>query len=76
MKHARTEQSPLTYRVKQAAALLNLPASTLYDMVRRRTIESVRVGEGRKKTVLIPAQAIADFLRRFTVPARDAKRPR
>lgn len=66
--------SPIAYRVKQVAVMLNLPLSTVHDMVRRRTIESVRFGEGRKKQILIPAKAIEEFIERNTVPVRGPRR--
>ena len=64
----------LAYRVKQVSMMLNLPISTVHDMVRRRTIESVKFGDGRKKQILITACAVQDFLLRYRVPVRNGKR--
>lgn len=63
-------QEPFTYRVKQVAQMLNLPVSTIHDLIRRRVIESVRIGEGRRKLVLIPAEAVRQLLERYRIPAR------
>jgi len=65
---------PLVYRVKEVSELLSLPASTVYDLVRRRSLESIRVGEGRKKLTLIPVSAVQEFLERHRVPARGCKK--
>jgi excisionase family DNA binding protein len=70
MKAPGDDAAPVAYRVSQVAAMLNLPVSTVYDLVRRRAMEAVRIGEGRKKLTLITASALQDFLRRNTVPAR------
>jgi len=61
---------PLAYRVGQVATMLNLPVRTVYDLVRRRVIASVRLGEGRRKLTLIPAAAVDQLIARYTVPAR------
>jgi excisionase family DNA binding protein len=66
-----TGSAPICYRVSQVAALLNLPVRTVYDLVRRRLLASVRIGEGRKKLTLIPAEAVSDLLKRYGVPAKD-----
>ena len=52
------------YRLKQAAQILSLPYSTVYDIVRRGELASVQVGVGARKILLIPRDAIDDFLRR------------
>lgn len=67
---ALSETGQLAYRVKQVAQMLNLPVSTIHDLVRRRVIESVRIGEGRRKLVLIPAEAVRQLLERYRIPAR------
>ena len=58
---------PLTYRVKQVAALLNVPAS---GWVRSRTIASVRVGKGGRKVTLIPVAAVQEFMEQHLQRAR------
>ncbi len=62
--------TPLTYRVAQVAAMLNVPKSTLYEWVRTGEIESVRVGSGKRKLLLIPATAVDEFLQRNKRPTR------
>jgi excisionase family DNA binding protein len=53
---------PKAYRIRQAAQLLSLPYSTLYDLVRRGEIAAVRIGTGRRKITLIPSAAIDALL--------------
>ncbi len=60
---------PLAYRVRQVAVLLNLPVRTVYDMVRRRVIDSVRIGAGRRRLTLIPAEAVDKLLAEYRVSA-------
>ncbi len=62
------------YRIRQAAELLSLPYSTVYDIVRRGDLASVQVGTGARKILLIPRDAIDDFLRRGL--SRTGKKPR
>lgn len=54
--------SPMAYRIRQAAQMLSLPYSTLYDLVRRGEIASVRIGTGTRKVTLIPRAAIDALL--------------
>jgi len=54
----------LTYRVKQVAVMLNMPKSTVYELVRTGQIEAVRFGLGRRKGILIPATAVEEFMER------------
>jgi excisionase family DNA binding protein len=56
--------------VKEAAYLLGLKPATLRAWILRRKIEFVRVG----RAVRIPADAIAQFIERNTVPAREPRR--
>ena len=58
------------YRVAQVADMLSLPVRTVYDLVRRRVIDSVRIGDGRRKLTLIPAEAVEQFLIRYRVTGR------
>ena len=43
------------------ADLLNLPRSTVYDLVRTGTLASIRTGKNGR-VVLVPASAVAEFL--------------
>ena len=52
------------YRVKDVAEALSLSLSTVYDLVRRGEIRSIRIGRGRRKLTLIPREALDEFLRR------------
>ncbi len=53
---------PKAYRMSQAAELLSLPYSTLWDLVRRGELQSVQIGVGARKITLIPTAAIDDLL--------------
>ena len=68
------EHGPKAYRIKQAAELLSLPYSTLYDLVRRGELASVQIGNGARKITLIPSTAIDDFLKRGTSRNRRKNR--
>jgi excisionase family DNA binding protein len=68
------QEEPRAYRMRQAAALLSLPYSTLYDLVRRGELASVRIGTGARKITLIPRAAIDDLLSRERFDARRGVR--
>ena len=54
---------PKAYRIQQVAGLLNLPKSTVYDLVRTGALSSVRTGSGNGGgVVLVPANAVTEFL--------------
>lgn len=55
---------PKAYRVKHVAQLLNLPKSTIYDLVRTGALPSVRTGGQGGGAVLVPASAVDEFLAR------------
>jgi excisionase family DNA binding protein len=66
---------PKAYRIHQVAELLNLPRSTVYDLVRTGALTSVRTGSGTGTgVVLVPANAVTEFLeskrRRSTLTRR------
>lgn len=56
--------------VKQAAELLGLKVATIRAWLLRRKLPRVNCG----RAVRIPAGAIAQFIERNTVPARDEPR--
>jgi excisionase family DNA binding protein len=56
--------------VQQAADALGLKVSTIRAWVSRRKLPRVNCG----RAVRIPAQAIADFIERNTIPAREPRR--
>ena len=56
--------------VKQAAEALGLKAATIRAWLSRRRLPCVRCG----RAVRIPAQAIAEFIERNTIPAREERR--
>jgi excisionase family DNA binding protein len=56
--------------VKQAADALGLKVSTIRAWVSRRKLPRVNCG----RAVRIPADAIAQFIERNTIPAREERR--
>jgi excisionase family DNA binding protein len=56
--------------VKQAATLLGLKVSTIRAWIAQRRLPYVKCG----RAVRIPADAIAQFIERNTVPSREERR--
>lgn len=56
--------------VKQAAELLGLKAATIRAWLCRRRLPCVRCG----RAVRVPAEAVAQFIERNTIPAREERR--
>lgn len=56
--------------VAEAAEALGLKVATIRAWVSRRKLPRVSCG----RAVRIPAQAIADFIERNTIPAREERR--
>jgi excisionase family DNA binding protein len=56
--------------VQQAADALGLKVSTIRAWVSRRKLPRVNCG----RAVRIPAEAIAEFIERNTIPAREERR--
>jgi excisionase family DNA binding protein len=56
--------------VKQAADALGLKVATIRAWVSRRKLPRVNCG----RAVRIPAEAIAEFIERNTIPAREDRR--
>lgn len=56
--------------IKEASELLNLKPATIRAWLLRRRLPRVNCG----RAVRIPADAIAQFIERNTVPAREERR--
>jgi excisionase family DNA binding protein len=56
--------------IAEAAEALNLKTSTIRAWLLRRKLPRVNCG----RSVRIPAQAIADFIERHTIPAKEEQR--
>jgi excisionase family DNA binding protein len=56
--------------VQQAADVLGLKVSTIRAWVSRRKLPRVNCG----RAVRIPAEAIAEFIERNTIPAKEPRR--
>jgi excisionase family DNA binding protein len=55
--------------VNEAAQLLGLKPATLRAWILHRKIDFVRVG----RAIRIPSKAVADFIERNTIPARESR---
>ena len=53
-----TQPAPLVYTIQEAAILLNLGRSSMYQAVRNGSIPSVKLG----RRILIPRTALEQFL--------------
>jgi excisionase family DNA binding protein len=56
--------------VQQAADALGLKAATIRAWLYRRKLPHVRCG----RAVRVPAQAVAEFIERNTIPAKEPRR--
>lgn len=59
---------PVLYRVPEAARLLGLGKTKIYELIRGKRLRSVTEG----RTRLIPADAISDYLALLAKEAEDA----
>jgi excisionase family DNA binding protein len=55
----RETENHIAYRRDEAAKLLHISVRTLDALIRERSLRSCRVG---RKRVIIPAEAISEFL--------------
>lgn len=53
----------LAYRPAEVARMLGIPRSTLYDLIRRGELRSVRVGKPRRGILLVPAEELVRLLK-------------
>lgn len=51
----------LLYRVGEAAAMLGLGKSKVWELIARNELESVKIDGARR----VPAEAVADYVRRL-----------
>ena len=58
----------LLYRVEEAARMLGIGRSKMWELVARSEIESVKIDDARR----IPAQALADYVNRLRRGRPDA----
>lgn len=61
--------SPLALRPREAAKSLGISARHLWQLTKDRRIPCVRVGSGKRKTVLYPVTELQAWLRRQAEPA-------
>ena len=57
-KYRSYDELPLTLRVEDLTSILDIGRNTAYELVRRGTIRSIRIG----KQLRIPKQALIDYL--------------
>ncbi len=68
---AMSDGLPELLKVRDAAQLLGLGKSAVYQLIRMRRIRSVQIPGRRRSVYRIPADAIAEFIVRHT---RDVRR--
>ena len=56
--------SAMLLTVTEVAGALHIPKSTIYDLVRRGEIPSVRYGQGKRKRIRIEVGEVEEFVRR------------
>ena len=64
-------QSPLALRPHAAAKALSISERTLWQLTHDGHIPCVRVGNGKKKTVLYPTEALRDWLNRQVSESKE-----
>ena len=62
--------SPLALRPREAAKALGISARLLWQLTKDGHIPCVRIGSGKRKTVLYPIDALQAFLTGRTAPAK------
>jgi excisionase family DNA binding protein len=62
--------SPLAYRPREAAKALNISPRLLWQLTKDGHIPSVRVGTGKRKTVLYPVAVLEAWLNKQTEAAK------
>ena len=60
---ANDSSAALSVRPRQAAAMLGVSPRTLWEWTRRGIVPAVRIGAGKRKTVLYPVIELERFLR-------------
>jgi excisionase family DNA binding protein len=65
--------APLALRPREAARMLSVSPRTLWEWTRTGILPSVRVGTGRRKTVLYPVAELQAWLARQAAPAKGVE---
>lgn len=65
--------APLALRPRDAAKALGISARHLWQLSKDGHIPCIRVGSGRRKTVLYPVAALQVWLRQQSVPAEGGE---
>ena len=64
--------SPLALRPREAAKALSISPRLLWQLTKDGHIPCVRIGGGKRKTVLYPVAELQAYLARQTAPAKVA----
>jgi excisionase family DNA binding protein len=59
---AENAQPPLALRPREAAQMLGVSPRTLWEWTRTGIVPAVRLGSGKRKTVLYPVAALQTWL--------------
>lgn len=71
---AEHDQPPLALRPRDAARLLNISPRTLWEWTRAGLVPCVRVGTGKRRTVLYPVADLQAWLTRQAAAAKGGDR--
>jgi excisionase family DNA binding protein len=58
----------LLFTIEEAAEVLSVSRSTVYDLVRMRLLDTVLIGRSRR----VPASALRELIERLSEPKRAA----
>jgi excisionase family DNA binding protein len=67
-----SDQAPLALRPREAAKALGISARLLWQLTHDGQIPCVRVGTGKRRTVLYPMAILQDWLRRQAEAGKGA----
>lgn len=70
---ATQPDQPLSLRPRQAAPLLGVSERTLWTWTSRGLIPHVRIGTGKRQTVLYPVAQLQAWLAEQSRPTREAR---
>lgn len=55
--------SSLAFKVEEAAQELNISRATMFELIRRNEVESIKIGRSRR----VPAEALVAYIERLRV---------
>lgn len=68
VRQEKIMEEKLLLRVEEVAEMLNIGKSAVYDLMRRRTLVSVKIGRTRR----VPVSAVREYVDRIAEEAESA----